>query len=220
MKKLKFTSNMLFFFTLLSPIVSFLLCGIIGEVSIFGVAGIVRYSWIMWLFIPIGILSFLSGKQLKRMNQKYRKNYVAALICLPLLLIFGSYRFIFNNISYDCEKIYVIEEQTALNLPKNVKIASTDLENYTISYVKINDEFEKANFEEEINNSTLWESSLNEKIKNILPHNLYLETLNFDYFIFYDFINGKYNSCESIEDYSYIFIAYDCETTRLIVLSE
>ena len=49
--------NILFWTTLISPIVSFSIASMIGEANIFGVAGIIRYSWVMLLFIPIGILS-------------------------------------------------------------------------------------------------------------------------------------------------------------------
>lgn len=41
--------------------VSFSLAGMIGEANIFGVAGIVRYLWIILLFIPIGITYSNSG---------------------------------------------------------------------------------------------------------------------------------------------------------------
>lgn len=52
MKKIKIIANILFWITLVSPMVSFSLASIIGEADIFGVAGIVRYSWVMWFFIP------------------------------------------------------------------------------------------------------------------------------------------------------------------------
>lgn len=99
MKKIKIIANILFWITLVSPMVSFSLASIIGEADIFGVAGIVRYSWVMWFFIPIGILSIIVAGKLKQAKLKYKKNYVVAFICLPLLILFGSYRFIFSDIS-------------------------------------------------------------------------------------------------------------------------
>ena len=105
--------NILFWTTLISPIVSFSIASMIGEANIFGVAGIIRYSWVMLLFIPIGILSILIGFKLKNSTQKYKKNFVVSFICLPLLIIFGSYRFIFNSVvSYDVNEISIIEEKS------------------------------------------------------------------------------------------------------------
>lgn len=51
MKKIKQVGDLLFWMTLISPIFSFALSSIIGEAYIFGVAGIIRYSWIMLFFI-------------------------------------------------------------------------------------------------------------------------------------------------------------------------
>ncbi len=73
MKKIKILCNILFWETLISPIVSFSLAGKIGEVNIFGVAGIIRYSWIMWLFIPIGVLSIIFGLQLKKTTKNTKR---------------------------------------------------------------------------------------------------------------------------------------------------
>ena len=74
MKKEKVLGNILFWMTLISPMISFSLASMIGEAEIFGVAGIIRYSWLMILFIPVGILSILIGLQLKKNKQKYKKN--------------------------------------------------------------------------------------------------------------------------------------------------
>ena len=112
MKKEKVLGNILFWMTLISPMISFSLASMIGEAEIFGVAGIIRYSWLMILFIPVGILSILIGLQLKKNKQKYKKNLIVAFISLPLLIIFGSYRFIFNsNISYDINNVLTIEDK-------------------------------------------------------------------------------------------------------------
>ena len=53
--------------------ISFSLAALIGEADIFGVAGIIRYSWIMWLFIPVGVLSILIGMELKKIVRIIKK---------------------------------------------------------------------------------------------------------------------------------------------------
>lgn len=127
MKKEKVLGNILFWMTLISPMISFSLASMIGEAEIFGVAGIIRYSWLMILFIPVGILSILIGLQLKKNKQKYKKNLIVAFISLPLLIIFGSYRFIFNsNISYDINNVLTIEDKIDIELPDEIKWQRTN----------------------------------------------------------------------------------------------
>ena len=56
MKFYKVLSIILFVFAIISPMFSFSIVGDIGETEIFGVSGLLRYSWIMLLFIPISLL--------------------------------------------------------------------------------------------------------------------------------------------------------------------
>lgn len=157
MNKKRILGNILFWTTLISPIVSFSIASMIGEANIFGVAGIIRYSWVMLLFIPIGILSILIGFKLKNSTQKYKKNFVVSFICLPLLIIFGSYRFIFNSVvSYDVNEISIIEEKINFEIPRDIKVATNKLDLYDISYLKILNSESKDMFEQEVENNQLW----------------------------------------------------------------
>ena len=52
MEKNSKISLVFFIFTLFSPMLSFSLVCLVGETHIFGIAGMIRYSWIMWLFVP------------------------------------------------------------------------------------------------------------------------------------------------------------------------
>ena len=79
------TSWLLFLATILSPIVAFALVCLVGEVEIFSIAGIVRYSWIMWLFTPICILTIIIGYCWKKHKFKYKLNIISAFICFALL---------------------------------------------------------------------------------------------------------------------------------------
>lgn len=219
MKKEKVLGNILFWITLVSLMVSFSLAAMVGEVKIFGVAGIVRYSWIMLLFIPVGILSILIGVKLKNSGYKYKKNLIIAFICLPLLLIFGSYRFIFNGVvSYDVNKISIIEDKINIEIPNEIKVATNKLELYNLSYVKIIDNESKNAFEQEIRNNKLWQNLLNREIKCLLPLDIQYESKTFDYFVFYNITNNEYNIEPINEDCEIIFIAYDCDLQRLIIL--
>ena len=221
MEKKRILGNILFWTTLISPIVSFSLASMIGEADIFGVAGIVRYSWVMLLFIPIGILSILIGFKLKNSTQKYKKNFIVSFICLPLLIIFGSYRFIFNSdVSYDVNEVSIIEEKINFEIPDDIKVATNKLDLYNISYIKIINNESKDVFEQEIGNNQLWQKEIKPEIKSLLPLDIQYESEVFEYSIFFNITTNTYNISPLSGQYECIFIAYDCDLQRLIILSD
>ncbi len=72
--------DIVFAFTLASLWISFYLATVVGEFNIFGIAGVVRYSWIMLLFIIVPVLSILIGIRLKKWAKIIKR--------ISLLLIF------------------------------------------------------------------------------------------------------------------------------------
>lgn len=220
MKKIKFLGNTVFLLTIISPVVAFVIAASVGEAEIFGVGGIVRYSWVMLTFLPVGILSVVIGAILKKRNEGGLKNIVVACICVPILLIFGSYRFIFNNFTYDEASITYIEEFASINLPSDMKIVTNDMNAYVISYAKINSQEEKIEFEQNLKNDYKWEKKLDSQIMNALPFNIKVETEGFDYFTFYSNLGKEYNSISVGGEHECIYIAYDSETGRFAILSK
>ncbi|MGN0811941.1 MAG: hypothetical protein ACI4MQ_00320 [Candidatus Coproplasma sp.] len=222
MKKIKIIGNIIFWLTLISPIVAFSLMSIIGEADIFGVAGIVRYSWIMWCFIPIGVASIIIAIKLKQSNQRYKKNLIIAYICLPILLIFGSYRLIFVNqvFTYNNDAVAIVEQSSGIELPDQIKTASYKFDTYNVSYLKITDREEKDRFEDNIETNRMWTIHLGSQIEYLLPYDIQVKLNQFDYFAFYNITTDEYNIYPLNGQYECIFIAYDCEVQRLIVLSE
>ena len=221
MNKKRILGNILFWTTLISPIVSFSIASIIGEANIFGVAGIIRYSWVMLLFIPIGILSIVIGFKLKNSTQKYKKNFIVSFICLPLLIIFGSYRFIFNSVvSYDVNEVSIIEEKINFEIPRDIKVATNKLDLYDISYLKILNSESKDMFEQEVENNQLWQKELQPEIKSLLPLNIQYESEIFEYFVFFNITSNEYNIPPLSGQYECIFIADDCDLQRLIILND
>lgn len=216
----RLVTNLLLWLTILSLPISFSVSAVVGEAEIFGVAGIIRYSWIMLLFVPIGILTLLTAMQLKRTGRDCKKHFVIALICIPFMLIFGSYRFIFQDISYDASILYSIEEKTDLNLPNMIKLASHDYSGYKISYIKIVDSSEAKEFAQEIGVDKRWTTNQNKAILGLLPIEIQTEIMNFDFFVFCDLSTGAYNEFPTSEECEYIFIAYDYEGQRLTILDD
>lgn len=220
MKRKKLLGHILFWCTLISPMVAFCITDVVGEVKIFGIPGFNRYSWIMWLFIPIGILSIFVGVMLKKSNLPYRKNIVIACICLPLLLIFGSYRFIFTDFSYDPAVVPIIEEKVDLTLPDNIKVATDDMGSYRVIYLKINDSENNRTFAQELECNTVWKDTLSSKMGKLLPFDSGLVDTEFDYFVFYNQTTNEYNQYPPDGKSTFTFIAYDFDLQRIIIVDD
>ena len=221
MKSIKQLGNILFWLTLISPLLSFALVNEVGETDIFSFAGMIRYTWIMLLFIPIGVLSIYVGLKLKKSEQSYKKNIIIAVVCVPLLIIFGSYSFIFSgSFSYNIDTVIAIEEKTNLDLPDQVKIATEYWDSYAVSYLKIEDQEGKENFEQQLKTSPAWQAKLSSKIKTLWPIQTQTELALFDYFLFYNVSTGEYNSFPVDGEYDCIFIAYDQDLQRLMIIHD
>jgi hypothetical protein len=218
MNKNKLLSNLLFWLTIISLPIAFSIACRVGEVEIFSVGGIIRYSWIMLLCMPIGILTLLFGLRQRKTEQHYRKLIIVAVICIPLMAIFGSYRFIFREVSFNVSDVHVAEEKIDFELPDNIKVATHGYAGYDASYVKIMGENEANQFVSRIRADGRWMSKLSYELKGYLPFDIQAEMANFDYFMLYDPSSDRYNACPTNDETNCIFIAYDCDLQRIIVL--
>lgn len=187
--------RILFWGTLISFIFSFVLVAIIGEPDIFSVTGIIRYSWIMLLFIPIGLVSIIYGFILRKHNHKYKKNFIIAFICIPLLIVFGTFRFNSRNtVYYDNSNLIEIEKTDNYNFPEHLKITTQIFQDYKITRAKITSSNEKISFEQSINTDSRWNQSLTQKIKGALPMMFLIESERFDSFLIYSKTVNSYDS--------------------------
>lgn len=87
-QKQKIVSNTLIFLPLACLLLAPALLGKLGFV----------YSWILYIGAAVSVASFIYGVTAKKKGyKKYRLNLAVGLICCILLLVFGSYCFIFRN---------------------------------------------------------------------------------------------------------------------------
>ncbi len=218
MKQLKIWGNILFVASIITPILGFMVSCTVGDVDTFDMAGMLHYIWIMWLFIPISIASLIIGFCLKKGNEKYKKNIVVASIVIPVLILFGSYGFIFSStVSYDADVLKDIEQQTEWAFPNNAEIGTLIEKDYCLSFVKIADDADNIAFEEKIKTSDKWTNSLPNAIIGILPFEARIKTQNCKYFMFYNKATKQYNVPPTLSGaYDCVYMAYD--EGRVIVL--
>lgn len=216
LKKLKKIGNIMFWLTIFSPIISFALDCKIGEVEIFGIGGMTRYSWIMFLFMPFGILSIIIGVALKKHNQKYKKNFIVAFISLTWLILASP--IFHHSVNYDVDKVTSIGNNINIKLPNELKVASLSYGEYDLTYAKIIDENSKVKFEEEIKKNYLWKDDLSSDIKSLLPYQLQYEIGSFDYFVFYNASTKEYNTFPKSSSAECVFVSYALKNQRLMLI--
>lgn len=224
MKTTRILGGILFWLSIISVLPAFIVCCEIGEIDFFDILGAVRYSWIMLLFIPIGVCSIVIAAILKDQNQGYKKNIVSGCISIVLLSLFGSYCFLFAGVvTYDDKPIIAAEEKAQVSLPDNLKIAShaNGDGKFLITYAKLLEQEEKASFEAEITVNEKWSDTLDSDFRVKAPDIISYEAYTFDYFVFYNATLREYNVFpQSTGSYECILIAYDCEVGRIMIIDE
>ena len=205
----------------LLPFIGIIICIILGEIDVFGIYGIIRYSWIMYIVTAIGGVIAIISKIFTKNNNKFNVCYIASIFTIVLSMIIGSFRFAFSNINYDVDEIKNIEQKMNMTLSNDIKVINDHRDNITFSYVKITNEKSKIKFEDSIKNNFYW---LDEIITNNDDNYIFqlynAKIQNYDKFIIYNVTKNEYNNFLNNEDNEYIFIAYRYEKSNFIILSD
>ena len=99
-------------------------------------------------------------------------------------------------------------------------MATNKLDLYDIIYLKILNSESKDMFEQEVENNQLWQKELQPEIKSLLPLNIQYESEIFEHFVFFNITSNEYNIPPLRGQNECIFIAYDCDLQRLIILND
>ena len=191
--------------------------------------------WRFYLFLPIPLASLILGIIYKRKGFKSTKNIVVGIIFSALLLIYGSFTFIFSSMySHDFSYVNRIAAEIDFSLPSTGDIASLDWtrgtqsgtqakveQYYYTSDVTFADSDEVLEFNIAVSQSELWKTSVNTTLIGLLPsmYNYLSSSTQYDYYMIYNVDLRSYNSIpNSSGTYRYIFIAYNSlESTMKIV---
>lgn len=213
-------SVILFVLSICSIWVSFWFALFIGEVDIFTMRGMIRYSWVIYFFIAIPLASLGFGIYQKKIGKVYRKNFVIAFICIPILVIFGSFKFIFPSDDYRSENVANVEYECGIDLPSNIEALTYYDSNYTMIYAKVLDKNEKVAFEQLIKDDPVWVESLSGVLEATIPDFVNYEFVECDWFVYYNKTNGEYNSFIAEGEYKFSLIGYDIELGRIVILHD
>jgi hypothetical protein len=74
--------------------------------------------WMMWLALPVPCACLVVGFMLKKRGFPWKKQVICGILIAALLLLFGSYSFIFQPENEDAEAFLSrVEQETGLDLP-------------------------------------------------------------------------------------------------------
>ncbi len=213
---------MLFWFALVGMFVGLFLPFEIGETDIMGMGGYIYYSWVAFLFLPFGIASLIHSVRMKKQGQKYKKNKIIAFIAIPVLLLFGSYRFLFNNtFVFSPEPAYSVSEKVEVDMPKEIKAITNSSFSCYVTYVKIENPDEKDAFYKSISQDEKWTRKLPNKITNALPSYIDASSFLYDYFLFYNETTNEFNTYPQTEgEYKCVFFAYNKTNGNFVILDD
>lgn len=119
-----------------------------------------NYMWGMFICLPIPLLSIILGFIYKRKGIKCTKNIVGGFIIGFLLILYGSFSFIFNY-KVDYNEVYSYEEIVGIELPHNgiynkIVWDESYLMNHTSNSIEFTDTKEINKFYENIENNDNW----------------------------------------------------------------
>lgn len=212
---MKKAANMLVICAFISLPFSFWLATIIGQDDLYGTAGIAKYTWIFWCMIPIGVAAICIG-----IRNKNSGHILAGVISVLLLLLMGASGFT-GKYKYDWDILAPISESSGVIFPESTKAADSPKKGHRLCQAVILDSEQKQNFEYDIQESKLWDTSVDPMVKLLLPTPVNWIVEDCEMFLIRNLESGEYHFVPEVcEKTQCIFIAYDADTGRFWIVHE
>ncbi len=184
--------------------------------------------WVFYLFIPIPIASIVFGFHLKKRGYRYKKNVIIGFIMAILLLIYGSFPFIFaNEYSHDETLAKETEELLSIDIPEYYQIDTKDFSGYTQSssyghiYTVSNIYFDEAavrEFEWSLEDDAKWLVYIPSSLSGITSH--YCEVSGAEnYYIVYNTDTAEFNKLpDESGEFTFINVIYNTESNTMKIV--
>ena len=216
-------SIFLFIFSI-AAVLGGVLCLTLGEASFISIP---EGMWIFYLFLPIPIGSLIFGFVSKKKGYSFVKNIIIGFIMSAILLIFGSFSFIFSNTySHDDGPILRAEETLNIDIPehKNINTMNWTTGTQTVSrgyiYSTSNIYFDDdavEEFENNLSSDAKWLSSIPNNLIGITSS--YIDGHPGNYFIIYNKDTSEFNQLPSESGtYEFINIVYNTESNYMTLV--
>ena len=183
--------------------------------------------WVFFLFTPIPLASLCFGLFAKKKGYSFKKNIVAGIIIFGLLCAYGSFAFVFKDITTESPELYLeTEELTGIDLPEYTSIRTQDWttgsQNISRGYIFETSTAEITNaVSEAFRLKILKDDRWLKKIPTILIGitSDYCTHPYYEYALIYNVDTGEYNTLpEESGTYRFINIVFSAERDSLMVV--
>lgn len=188
--------------------------------------------WRFWLLLPIPMASIILGFLCRRKGYKTTKNIVAGFIFAFLLLIYGSFGFLFSVGTKPADTQYMseISETVGFALPMDGKMRVLDFENdpqavssdpavHRLTHISFVDEAQETQFIQAVSESDKWISPAERpSLLLILSFPSQMTYNTEDAVLIYNRDLQTFNMLPTASGtYSYIYISYSAKTHMLTI---
>ncbi len=220
-EKYKKYSKILFWASLLSPIVALIFVLILWCINSFFVGNM----WLFYLFVPFPAASVALGIHTKKRGIKFKKNVVCGIISLVLLLTVGTLSFIIKDKYTRSDKhLLKAEKIIGLDIPSysdilthriNIKISNGHV--YYVCRAEFDSE-KVQELEKSIETEDVWLSEIPDSMLEITSPSFYLKSA-VDYTLIYNSTKGEINTVpEESGTYDFISIMYDLSKNEMEIV--
>ena len=202
---------------ILTVITFFIIGNIISEISYN-----TEYMWLMWLCLPIPILSIVLGLKFQKMRVNCQKNVISGYIVAFLLLLFGSFTFIFPNEDY--QQILKMENIINIQLPDEGVYTITKWSNNSLKCNILHEiHFKNKRFsEEEIERSKTWlkKENIDNNLEILISPLITCDLNEKCYYSIYIEETEKYNTVPTEDGIYHIFAMMYNQDMNCLKISE
>ncbi|MCH5156021.1 MAG: helix-turn-helix domain-containing protein [Clostridiales bacterium] len=179
-----------------------------------------EYMWILYLFIPLPLASAILGTIFYAKKYKCKKNIIGGSIMCVLLLLFGSFTFIFKEYNlHDFGYVRELEQTISIDFPDSGYISQTkNFDSATNSFAMIKFDDAKATYNIVAADGRFSTDAdfIPSNFINLFFANI---TSDYDFFMLYDVTSNKTNVIpNNSPPHRFIFIAYHVDDNILFVL--
>lgn len=182
----------------------------------------IENMWKMLLIIPIPLGSMIFGIVLTIKHFKCKRNIIGGAVMTILLVVFGSFSFIFGKPSHNMTDLNNIAASINISFPDEGYVSisnevSKTNENQTINttiYARFNN---KNDMIACITSNENWKDNIDFIPANTVPVTYTTLTANFDYYLVYNVTKKEYNNISSSnKENEFWYLSYSSSSNLLI----
>lgn len=185
----------------------------------------IENMWKMLLIIPIPLGSMIFGVVLTIKQFKCKRNIIGGAVMTILLVVFGSFSFIFGKPSHNMTDLNNIAASINISFPDEGYVSisnevSKTNENQTINttiYARFNN---KNDIIACITSNENWKDNIDFIPANTVPATYTTLTANFDYYLVYNVTKKEYNNISSSnKENEFWYLSYSSSSNLLICVN-